>query len=46
MYFRNAVCDGDWDKAADEMADSKWATEDSPERAKRLIDRMRALAAP
>ena len=45
LYFRNAVCDGDWDKAADEMAASKWAMEDSPARAKRLTDRMRALAA-
>lgn len=38
-----AVKARDFDKAADEMADSKWAKEDVPNRAARLISRMRAL---
>ncbi len=33
----------DWNKAADEMVDSKWYTQ-VPNRARRLVDRMRALA--
>ena len=32
----------DWNKAADEMVDSRWYTQ-VPNRAKRLVDRMRAL---
>ena len=31
----------DWDKAADEMLDSKWAKNDSPARAKRTAQMMR-----
>jgi lysozyme len=33
-----------WEKAADEMLDSKWAREDSPRRARRMAARIRALA--
>jgi lysozyme len=33
----------DWSAAADEMVDSKWYTQ-VPNRARRLVDRMRALA--
>ena len=33
----------DWDKAADEMVDSRWYTQ-VPNRARRLVDRMRGLA--
>lgn len=33
----------DWNKAADEMVDSRWYTQ-VPNRARRLVDRMRALA--
>ena len=33
----------DWDKAADEMVDSRWYTQ-VPNRARRLVDRMRALS--
>ena len=33
----------DWNKAANEMVDSKWYTQ-VPNRARRLVDRMRALA--
>ena len=33
----------DWQQAADEMVDSKWYTQ-VPNRARRLVDRMRALA--
>ncbi|KAL3858456.1 hypothetical protein ACJMK2_013046 [Sinanodonta woodiana] len=36
--FREAVNNGDWDKAAVEMVDSKW-----PNRAKRLMERMRKV---
>lgn len=32
---------GDWERAADEMLNSKWAREDSPGRAKRLAQMMR-----
>lgn len=32
----------DWNKAADEMVDSKWYTQ-VPNRARRLVDRMRAV---
>lgn len=35
---------GDFNKAADEMLDSKWYREDSPERAQELADEMRSLA--
>ncbi|KAL3858457.1 hypothetical protein ACJMK2_013047 [Sinanodonta woodiana] len=41
--FREAVNNGDWDKAADEMVDSKWY-EQVPNRAKRLVERMRNVA--
>lgn len=34
----------DFDWAADEMLDSKWFREDTPERCQRLSDRMRKLA--
>jgi len=33
----------DWNRAADEMVDSRWYTQ-VPNRARRLVDRMRALA--
>ena len=33
----------DWNKAANEMVDSRWYTQ-VPNRARRLVDRMRALA--
>ena len=33
----------DWNQAADEMVDSRWYTQ-VPNRARRLVDRMRALA--
>lgn len=33
----------DWNKAADEMVDSRWYTQ-VPNRARRLVDRMRALS--
>ena len=39
--FIAAVKAGDFDKAAEEMLDSKWARKDSPERAKRASDAMR-----
>ena len=32
-----------WNEAADEMVDSKWYTQ-VPNRARRLVDRMRALS--
>jgi len=33
----------DWNAAADEMVDSRWYTQ-VPNRARRLVDRMRSLA--
>lgn len=43
--FKKALKDKDFNKAADEMLDSLWASEEqTPERANRLADRMRALA--
>lgn len=43
--FKAALKERDFNKAADEMLDSKWASEEqTPERANRLADRMRALA--
>lgn len=43
VRFRAAVIEGDWAVAADEMQDSIWAKQ-VPNRASRLINRMRALA--
>jgi lysozyme len=40
--FLAAIEDRDWQKAADEMADSKWARQ-VPNRAGRLIERMRQV---
>jgi GH24 family phage-related lysozyme (muramidase) len=37
-----AIEDGDWERAADEMLDSKWARQ-LPARSSRLISRMRAV---
>lgn len=42
--FKQALKEKDYNKAADEMLDSKWYKEQTPERANRLADRMRALA--
>ena len=39
--FLKALWEADYAKAAQEMLDSKWAREDSPERAKRHEKRMR-----
>jgi len=47
LEFKNmwaALKRGDYKKAADEMLDSKWAKEQTPERAKRLAEIMRSLA--
>lgn len=41
--FKQALEDKDYNKAADEMLDSKWAQQ-TPNRANRLADRMRAIA--
>ena len=41
--MKAGVDDKDWNKAADEMVDSRWYTQ-VPNRARRLVDRMRALA--
>ena len=41
--MKAGVAARDWNKAADEMVDSKWYTQ-VPNRARRLVDRMRALA--
>ena len=41
--MRAAVNKRDWDTAADEMVDSRWYTQ-VPNRSKRLVKRMRALA--
>lgn len=38
--FRSALIARDWDKAADEMLDSRWAKQ-TPNRARRLADMMR-----
>ena len=45
LGFKNAIAAmgaGDWNKAAGEMLDSKWARQDSPARAKELAAIMRA----
>lgn len=42
VKFRKAVADRDWNEAATQQADSKWARQ-VPNRAGRLIDRMRAI---
>lgn len=43
--FKAALKEKDYNKAADEMLDSLWASEEqTPERANRLANRMRALA--
>ena len=36
-----ALMDKNWDRAAEEMLDSKWAKQDTPERAKRAAEMMR-----
>ena len=41
--FLAALDQQDYQTAADEMLDSKWAREDSPDRAQRLADQIRAL---
>ena len=44
MGFKNmvaAIKAGDWNKAADEALDSKWARKDTPERAKRHAEVLR-----
>ena len=41
--MKSGVDAKDWDKAADEMVDSRWYTQ-VPNRARRLVDRMRALS--
>lgn len=43
--FKKAIEDGDYQRAADEMLDSKWAKQDSPERAEHLSKIVRSLAA-
>jgi len=39
--MRAAVAAGDWEAAADHALDSKWAKEDTPERAKRVAAALR-----
>jgi len=39
--MRAAIAQGDWEAAADHALDSKWAKEDTPERAKRIADALR-----
>ena len=41
--MKAAVDDRDWNRAADEMVDSRWYNQ-VPKRAERLVQRMRALA--
>lgn len=43
--MKKAIDDSDFDEAANQMADSRWARQ-VPNRANRLIDRMRLLAIP
>lgn len=43
--FKKAIEDGDYQRAADEMLDSKWARHDSPARAEHLSKIVRSLAA-
>jgi|TARA_A100000172_G_scaffold79919_2_gene68129 lysozyme len=42
--MKSGIYAKDWNRAADEMVDSRWYTQ-VPNRARRLVDRMRALAA-
>lgn len=42
IKFRAALSEGKYNLAAEEMLDSKWAREDSPERAERAADMMRS----
>ena len=41
--MKRAVENGEWEIASKEMADSKWHNQDVPNRAKRLVDRMRNI---
>ena len=41
--MHKALKEGNYSKAADEMLDSKWAKEQTQERAQRLADRMRKI---
>ena len=41
--MKAGVDDADWNRAADEMVDSRWY-EQVPNRAKRLVERMRKIA--
>lgn len=43
--MKAAVDAGDWDEAANQMEDSRWYRQ-VPNRAERLIERMRLLAVP
>jgi len=43
--FHQAIQDRIYDRAADEMIDSKWARIDTPARAKRMAQMIRAVAA-
>ncbi len=45
VKFRQALQNRDYDKAAKEMLDSKWAREDSPARARRMADAMKSNSA-
>jgi len=45
--FRKSVAyanDGDWSSLADEILDSRWAQEQTPHRANRISDRIKAVA--
>ena len=44
--MRAAVEAGDWEEAANQMEDSKWAKTQVPNRAARLVERMRLEAVP
>ena len=41
--MKAGVDDADWNRAADEMVDSRWYKQ-VPNRAKRLVERMRKVA--
>ena len=41
--MKRAVDNPEWEVASKEMADSKWHNQDVPNRAKRLVDRMRNI---
>ena len=41
--MKRAVDNREWEVASKEMADSKWHNQDVPNRAKRLVDRMRNI---